>query len=341
MKIAFLGASLSAQTVNHKTGEITGYVEAFRQKYAKTLQINPKDIGQFAYGGNRLSDAGFIRLEELIKTKPDLCVVEPIVEDVSRGVEANELDYVHVFKRLIENNITPLVFCVPLPIDTKVLESPRYNFCYKVCSKYDIPMKTVDLSKAHAAGLVFKGLHTNNSTAEFLASQLSDFIQVTNSIAVQKNLSNIDFKSCISIQELANSNTKNIRSISVDFKARKAGRLTLIQKQNIGPYSPILDISISQESSNEKLIRKEKSVWDRFCYYQRSSYVTICDVQLEAGTGNILINISDKKPKYTTCKKFEGNWPNLSELKLDPLGVITSISNFEIDFIDLKLDYSI
>lgn len=128
-KIAVLGASLSAQTVNHKTGELTGYVEAFRRMSEVELGLPSENIIQFAYGGNRLSDAGLIRLEEVIAEKPSVCIVEPIVEDVSRGSEAGEAEYLHVFNKLVSNNILPLVLCVPLPLTDPITETQRYKVC--------------------------------------------------------------------------------------------------------------------------------------------------------------------------------------------------------------------
>jgi hypothetical protein len=340
MKIAVLGASLSAQTTNHKDGEVTGYVEAFRRKNSSKFQLMPKDITQFTYGGNRLSDAGFIQLEDLIISRPDICIVEPIVEDISRGREANEQDYLYVFNRLIENDILPIVFCVPLPLGAKVLESRRYLICREICHKYKIPLKTIDLSKATNDGLIFNGLHTNTSTAYYLASELDVFMREINFIEAWESLSNLNILNNIAVQPISPFKNKNVRSVSIDFQAGSFGRLSLIQRQNIGPYSPVLSITITQKNPNASIKRQEKSVWDRYCYYQRSSYVTLCDVNVEAGDVTILIDIADTQPNYSKCSKYEGSWPKANELRLEPLGAIMSISNCSISYNNITITHT-
>ncbi|KGM89513.1 hypothetical protein rosmuc_00104 [Roseovarius mucosus DSM 17069] len=60
MKIAILGASVSAQTITHNTGEVTGYAEVMRREH--TGALGTCVIKQFTYPGNRLSDGGLLRL---------------------------------------------------------------------------------------------------------------------------------------------------------------------------------------------------------------------------------------------------------------------------------------
>lgn len=43
-KIAFLGASVTAQTYAHETGEMTGYVEAFRKNHAAILEFGEVSV---------------------------------------------------------------------------------------------------------------------------------------------------------------------------------------------------------------------------------------------------------------------------------------------------------
>jgi hypothetical protein len=340
MKIAVLGASLSAQTTNHKDGEVTGYVEAFRREYSSEYKLQPQDITQFAYGGNRLSDAGLIQLEALINSRPDLCIVEPIVEDTSRGREANEQDYLYVFKRLIENNIVPIVFCVPLPLTADILKSRRFVICRDLCLKYNIPIRTVDLSKATDDGLIFNGMHTVNSTAYFLASELNNFMREITFPPEGKIATNLNLPNNIKVQPINSFNNANILSISIKFRADRKGRLNLIQKQKIGPYSPIINITIISNKPDFEIHRDVKSVWDRYCYYQRSSYVTLCDLNIEAGDGIILIDIAAVQPNYSKCNKYEGTWPNVHELRLEPLDIIYSISNCGMSYIDVNITYA-
>lgn len=330
-RIAVLGASLSAQTVNHKSGELTGYVEAFRRSFCKRLGVNPENIVQFAYGGNRLSDAGIIRLEDVIKFRPTICLIEPIVEDTSRGRDATDIEVEYVLRRLIEESILPVVFCVPLPLSLKVTSSERYKRCLTVCEKMGVPIKEVDLSPAVSRGLTFNGLHTVRETAEFLASELWNFLS---GIDINKALKGLRYTKSIepllSIERIAQEMNNAWESVQIDFNAESDGHLILIQKQNIGPFSPVLEVTVKDEL-NRMVQTSQVSVWDRFCYYQRSSYVTLCDVSLKKNNGSIVVQMSESAtPDYQSCPKLKGKLPAIDQLRLDPIGPFFVISTCKI-----------
>ena len=326
--IGVLGASLSAQTVNHKTGELTGYVEALRRSYADALGVVPENIQQFAYGGNRLSDAGLILLDEVIDAKPDICILEPVVEDVSRGREITSADFLYVIRKLTENGILPIVFRVPLPLETNVASSDRYVLSGEICERYAIPLITSDLSKAIEAGMEFNGLHTLKDTAQFLAEELGKYLLSLNlndawrSLSAQNRLP----VSKIKVVKLDDVGTTQWSTLSFQFSASQESHLVLLQKQNIGPFSPVLQIAV-KGSDGQEVAHSLQSVWDRFCYYQRSSFVTLCNVDLPKGGGIITVEIANEyAPNYNSCKKFEGKWPNAQGRKIDPIGVIHCIT---------------
>ena len=56
--MAILGASVSQQSRNHVTGEITGYSEIMRTSHAENLGFS--QINRFTYPGNRASDGGMV-----------------------------------------------------------------------------------------------------------------------------------------------------------------------------------------------------------------------------------------------------------------------------------------
>ena len=59
------------------------------------------------------------------------------------------------FKKLIANNILPVVLCVPLPLTDDVTETQRHKVCKRLCEQYHIPILSVDLTAAVDSGVVF------------------------------------------------------------------------------------------------------------------------------------------------------------------------------------------
>tara|TARA_Y100001970_G_scaffold122281_1_gene151587 strand:+ start:12398 stop:13492 length:1095 start_codon:yes stop_codon:yes gene_type:complete len=339
--IAVLGASLSAQTVNHKTGELTGYVEAFRQRCKKEFALPPEQVIQFAYGGNRLSDAGLIRLEEVIEAKPSICIVEPIVEDVSRGSEADEAEYLYVFKKLIANNILPVVFCVPLPLIVNVRQTQRYKACRKLCEQYQIPILTVDLDDAVDSGVVFDGLHTRSEGAIFVANALFEFMRelpIKQSLKRLQSLKSLP-PSSFAFKRVDTGQGRPWRSLQFAFHVEKPFRLKVLQRQNIGPFSPVLNVSTIDPKTNVVSSTKKVSVWDRYCYYQRSSFVVLCDLELSGESGVIKIEVANDAPDYKKCSKFSGTWPSENERRLEPISPLFMLANCQIEVAKLSMEY--
>lgn len=337
LKICVLGASLSAQTVNHKTGEVTGYVEAFRRKYSADFGVEDNGILQFAYGGNRLSDAGLIRLEELIRTKPDICILEPFVEDDSRGKDASTEVYIYVFQELLKAGIVPVVFGVPLPVTKNVALTARVKNCLEVCNRFNIPLKIVDLNLAIEQGITFNGLHTEREGANYLAAELRDFLENTD-IKQQLNILKKTIKfspSSIVIKELDETCEKAYRRLVIVYQAKVNTNIVLLQKQNIGPFSPVLKVTISASDNGTYNATAYKSVWDRHCFYQRSSFVTLCDVDSGLGEATLTVEISDRQPKYSECSKHSGSWPELNERKLVPIGPLVALTDDNVEVLSV------
>lgn len=339
--IAVLGASLSAQTVNHKTGELTGYVEAFRQRCKKEFALPPEQVKQFAYGGNRLSDAGLIRLEDVIEAKPSICILEPIVEDVSRGSEAGDAEYLYVFKKLIANNILPVVLCVPLPLTDDVTETQRYKVCKRLCEQYHIPILSVDLTAAVDSGVVFEGLHTRSEGATFVANALFEFIRALPIKQRLKRLLSLKSlpPSSYTFKRIDTEQVSRWHSLQFSFRVEKPFRLKVIQRQNIGPFSPVLNISTIDPKTNVVMGTRKVSVWDRYCYYQRSSFVILCDIELAGLSGVVKIEVAADDPDYRKCSKFNGTWPLASERRLDPISPLFILADCQIDVSELSFEY--
>lgn len=111
MKLAILGASVSAQSRNHVSGEITGYSEVLLLSHAKNLGIS--EIRRFTYSGNRLSDGGLIQSIAVRDYRPDYCIVEPNIEDESRGWAVTEDELKFIYKNIATSGARPINLFLP------------------------------------------------------------------------------------------------------------------------------------------------------------------------------------------------------------------------------------
>lgn len=102
MKLAFIGASVTAQGTHHQSGEITGYREILSKKIIENLAFDT--IRSFTHSGNRMSDGGLINLIEIINFKPDICIIEPLIEDKSRGDKVLIEEIYFFYEALLEHN---------------------------------------------------------------------------------------------------------------------------------------------------------------------------------------------------------------------------------------------
>jgi hypothetical protein len=161
MKIAVLGASVSAQVSSD--GEITGYVEFFRREILeKSREV---EVKQFCYPGNRLSDAGIVMVSQIVDYMPDVCIVEPIVEDISRGVNSSNFDILYVYDKLINAGILPITLILPWPENNK--ELPAYRIIKEIHHKYPIRLIEFDLPDGFSRDDYFSGPHTKKAEGYF------------------------------------------------------------------------------------------------------------------------------------------------------------------------------
>ena len=242
---------------------------------------------------------------------------------------------------MVSNNILPLVLCVPLPLTDAVTETQRYKVCKKLCEQYKIPLVTLDLTKATDAGIVFEGLHTKGEGASFIADEL---LKAFHTLHIKKSLMRLQplkrlplpsftFKS---IDELS---VSPWRSIEFALKCDPPLRLKIIQRQNIGPFSPVLKVSTLDAQTNAVLSSKIVSIWDRYCYYQRSSFVVLCDIVLPKQSGAVKIEVSSDAPDYKKCTKFAGTWPSSNQRKIDPISQPFIVAEGKLEVINLSVEH--
>lgn len=330
MKIAVFGASTSAQSVAHKTGEVTGYVEVLRRQFQKRLRATA--IQQFCYPGNRLSDGGLVRIQDLLDWKPDLCIVEPLVEDYSRGRLASRDEILFIYDRLLSADILPVTFLLPYPARRTVDKWAGYKVVNEVCTSLGLPVIRVDLTGVEDMDAKFAGVHTTLAGAEIYARTFVRGMEerIGNLEALRQRLAPLKGRLQPRLHQarIAVPRPEEQRRMAFRMEATAAPvQLRLIQRQSIGVFSPMLQITLRPGDGGPDTVM-QRSVWDPFCHYTRPSYVTLLDERLPADTAlHIDIACSDEDPDYATCRREHIDFPRPEARHMKPMSDIHVLSD--------------
>lgn len=340
MKVAFLGASVTQQFIEHQTGAPTGYTyftelllrDHFGESYSQEI---------FSYGGNRLSDAGILRVHEAIKSNPDICVIEPLIEDSSRGESLSHEVISYIYECLLKNNIMPVTLFLPSAYCLEAAES-------SVCAYYISFLKSVgledykcviSLTKQESTSLLRDAFHTNSEGAKKYAGELAQFI-------LSKFSSGIDLSACMT-QALAQISPSRFRinaircprsipfrklSLNIHYPPTLAkdsqDNLLMVQKQVIGPHSPVVKACLS---SPQEVCPYTTSIWDPYCHYKRDSYVTLARFKdIYAVDSKVHIEIDKQMPDYETCRRPFHPPSGIEKLYIHPLSDIYLISDYKL-----------
>jgi len=335
MRYGIMGASLSAQTVRHDTGEVVGYVEFLRRHQSRRLNTNPDNIKQYTYGGNRLSDGGLIRFKEILADRPDVCILEPLVEDGSRGRWTKPNEILDIYGQLIQNEIIPVTFLVPLPAGRSASEIPITQTIKQLCNKYNLPLFEANINHIVNAGGQFQGVHTSPSSGALLAEQLAYFLFSLDFKALLNHCRGLTFPPMtLFFETLSPPSLNKVNHIRIDISPANASQfqLRIIQKQQIGKRSPVISTKIYKNGTQQDILQSQEiSVWDPHCHYDRDSFVTLCNDTIELDNAiTIETSVAPVRPKYETCKREVDSWPLENERSLFPKGDLILISTQKI-----------
>lgn len=336
MKIAVLGASLSAQALTHDGAAVTGYCEVLRRGYQEGLGIT--EIRQFVHPGNRLSDAGIIGLQNLCRWSPDLCIVEPLVEDFSRGRDATLDEIIYVYRSLIENDVLPVTLFVPNPVGGRANAWPAHNLFEKTCRNFEIPTIKPEFPKDRDIKELFSGVHTTPIGALWLAEAVATGLRLN--LSRQDILPALKGKAWPEVRIFTSicdeDFSLNISELEIEIQSEQVlpRQITLLQPQLIGPHSPVIDIFLLDREESAKIgwPSQRTSVWDPHCHYTRKSFVTLFSGDVpEKKLVRIQIMVSRTVPEYSKCRREDIVWPSTKELQMRPLGPLYCISASRVD----------
>lgn len=336
LKIAVLGASVSAQNINHTTKEPTGYVEVLRREHMQAL--GAAEIPQITYPGSRASDGGLVRISDVVAYAPDICIFEPLIEDGSRGVRISPDEILHIYRQLIDAGILPFTVMLPNPATRTAKQWQEYNKYRKVCRSFDLPVIEVDISKTTALEEKFNNIHTRHPGAQIYARQIADALTALGdpkARLAQVLPITIEPEQQIYIEHLPHDPALGAVGeiqIELSFEQAADAQFRLVQHQTIGPFSPVLDVTLSGKASPTEpewpqLWTGQTSVWDPYCHYARPSYVSLCNLSNEGHPiVDLHLTLSAQDPDYAKSRRDDIKWPAADGRSLRPLGPMVIIS---------------
>lgn len=332
--VIVFGASVSAQSFNHNTGELTGYVEALKSKSIAGYELNT--IERRVYPGNRLSDGGLIRLSEVLALQPDVCFFEPMVEDRSRGGNVSDSELLFVYASLVHAGILPITILLPLPQQRHPSKNTLYRRVNQICRKFNLPTISVDLTDIeNLESYISSGPHTNEAGAHLYADQIAaELRDLGDPDSLMKQVGRLPspHEVPVSVQAVSAGRapqTDGVISIGLTNNSEQEATVRLVQRQRIGPWSPVIKISSASMGSKEP--HRFVSIWDPYCHHERDSFVNLASVSVPKGqTLDVCISKTDKDPDYASCRREVDAWPPAQDRHLKPLGPLYVISNADV-----------
>lgn len=126
----FLGASCTHQATNHKSGEVTGYVEYIIRHYAALFDLNCRRL---TYPSKRFGNIAYALVSNLLQSsahkKPDVIVLELMIEDHGGGKLRGYEYYEEFVSLLISNGVFPVFLNLPhATVDEPAAWGKKYDY---------------------------------------------------------------------------------------------------------------------------------------------------------------------------------------------------------------------
>ncbi|MEP6501924.1 MAG: hypothetical protein ABJD97_01230 [Betaproteobacteria bacterium] len=333
MKVAVLGASVSAQTVRHDTGEVAGYCEVLRRQWLGA--IGAASLTQICYAGSRLSDGGLYRVGHVIGHQPDICIVEPLVEDNRRGRATTRDEAVFVYRSLLRRRILPVVLFLPDPAKRTPRKWANFELHQDLCQVLGLPCIEVDLSAAGDLDGMFVGLHTRLGGAELYAREIVNGLQAIGDrpAIIEKALqAAAEMRLGLHETTVATPERARVSTIALSVRPRTPGEFgyRVVQAQQVGPFSPKIAVDASGPPTQGEALR---SVWDPYCHFERRAWPVLDDRHVGAPglARTVTITLSPFDPDYATSLRAVASWPGVVDRSLRPAGPIKVFSTVPVD----------
>jgi hypothetical protein len=331
MKFAFIGASVTAQGIHHESKVVTGYREFLSKRIVNNLGFD--DIRSFTHGGNRMSDGGLLNLVEIINFKPDICLVEPLIEDAARGEKSSNKEIHFFYETLLEYNIFPITVFLPDPSKGHCKDWVNYENYKSIIFEKGLPLiEDIHLPSVEDRKSYFRGVHTTTKGAELYSNKIyNHLVKIIDSN--HSNHENVEIRTTkLYVMKLSGVDSNNL--LEKEFTLIPIGnnfyvQIKIIQLSKIGSYSPVLEYTISNDSGD--ILSGNTSIWDPYCHYERKSFsILLPRTNIGKGKVYLKLSLSSNSPSYDKCHRKSIKWPEKNELRLNPLDDAYMISNSKL-----------
>lgn len=316
MKIIAFGASVTAQSKNHSTGETTGYFDALSDICKSDSKLAGVEFTRVAAGSSHFNEAGFILLDEVLHKQPDIVIFDwhttssevwnqKLVDSAFEKIRASgALFLIAVFPRMtnVKNGkLPPSLNQIKKIVELRNVELVNFYEDQGIISTLSDLLRDEVHTNSTGALVYAKKLHCSiNRLIELRASAdsyqtdcfASENVQLVkvDQLLVKKKLSKFSF---------------HIQPDGV------LGEVILVFEHRIGPFSPMVKVS---STSGMDLV---KSIWDPYCHYTRKTFQKVFDKHVvKQATARFDISIIDMSPDYASCRR-DYDFSSIRERYLD------------------------
>ena len=320
MRIHCFGASVTQQSVNHISGEITGYTLQLKKQLAKTL--GPVDVEVTACGSSYFDTAGYCLLPGILDSSPDVLVFEWFTTGLKRFDDVLWSSAV----KMIRDSEIPTIFAI-FPKRSLFSSGLECDAIWQARGAIGGNIFVLDIYKSCRDSFspechLRDESHTNANGALFYAEKLSSAIEAALSPLTTTSIMHGIDGEYIPVGEpsvLPQVDSVELVNLAdhakgLSFHVKPQADLTsvrLVLDNKIGPFSPVVRLSFCQQSL-------EVSLWDPWCHFVRQCYSALPTLNgLPPGWHKVELSISPKVPRYSACRKEGFCPPPSSDLRID------------------------
>lgn len=311
MKILAFGASVTAQKFHHETGALTGYVEALRKLGHLT---GHKQLVRVAYAGNRASDAGLVRMADVVAEQPDVVLFEANVESERRGRPVSQPELAWLYRQMLDTGALPitLFLCDPKRPDPTALRN--YQNIQPFCAANGLPTIEIDLRHEPTLEGYFRGVHTLEPGARLIADRVAQALSQLDISAKGRDKLRAqiaEFDSPIAVTKLDDTAAMTQQTASFPLNVTQTSHIRVLQRHKVGPWSPVIDVRVGGRPAEQTCL------FDPACHFERQTFVVLYEGPADPGD-RIEVSISDTDPDYGICDRPISACPK-SDRKVEPV----------------------
>lgn len=285
MKVVIYGASVTAQKGD------SGYFDILDEK----LKHNEEDLElvRIPFGASHLQFAGIAMIQKVLNVKPDICILDWVTPS-TKVFPKNIVERINSI--LTSNNIKPIWVLFPRADD---------NLCERECcqqikktSSNEIDVFSFQESKykeENLENILRDTVHTNKNGAQVYSQFMLDIIKNQSKKKPEIKNKNPEEEKIPFIFD-SSGVINNNSNLKTTFEVVRRCNISLYLHAKIGPFSPVLKISLKDENGNF-LERHCKNVVDPWCYYERNMLLNLPTLKnVNIGYYTLEIELDDKNP---------------------------------------------